>query len=119
MADQNSVTLADWYLANLNSLYAAPLDYAVWNRLNDGSPLASRLYEFLLFNFSAGIDTFTINYAKLCQFLPAKVEPYASQAKEQLARRSGSWRRRGLCGVSRGRPAATTISSSRSGAAGN
>jgi hypothetical protein len=85
VADQNYVTLADWYLANLNSLYAAPLDYGVWNRLNDRSPLASRLYEFLLFNFSAGIDTFTINYTKLCQFLPAKVETYASQAKEQLA----------------------------------
>jgi hypothetical protein len=84
VADQNYVTLADWYLANLNSLYSAPLDYGVWNRLNDRSPLSSRLYEFLLFNFSAGIDTFTINYAKLCQFLPAKVEPYASQAKEQL-----------------------------------
>ena len=85
VADQNFVTLSDWYLANLNSLYAAPIDYALWNRLNDRSPLASRLYEFLLFNFSAAIDTFTINYAKLCQFLPAKVEPYASQAKEQLA----------------------------------
>lgn len=85
LVDQNYVTLADWYLANLNSLYAAPIDYALWNRLNDRSPLASRLYEFLLFNFSAKIDTFTINYAKLCQFLPAKVEPYASQAKEQLA----------------------------------
>ncbi len=85
VADQNYVTLADWYLANLNSLYAAPLDYGVWNRLNDRSPLSSRLYEFLLFNFSAGIDTFTINYGKLCQYLPATVEPYASQAKEQLA----------------------------------
>src|ERR1035437_10576188 len=84
VADQNYVTLADWYLANLNALYAAPIDYALWNRLNDASPLASRLYEFLLFSFSAGIDTFTINYPKLCQFLPAKVELYPSQAKEQL-----------------------------------
>lgn len=79
------MTLADWYLANLNALYAAPIDYAMWNRLNDQSPLSSRLYEFLLFNFSVDIDTFTINYPKLCQFLPAKVEAYASQAKEQLA----------------------------------
>jgi hypothetical protein len=85
LADRNFVTLADWYLANLNALYAAPIDYTMWNRLNDQSPLASRLYEFLLFNFSVGIDTFTINYPKLCQFLPAKVEAYASQAKEQLA----------------------------------
>lgn len=84
VADRNYVTLADWYLANLNSLYAAPIDYPLWNRLNDRSPLASRLYEFLLFNFSTGIDTFTINYAKLCQFLPAKVEQYASLAKKQL-----------------------------------
>lgn len=83
IADQNYVTLADWYIANLNSLYAAPIDYELWNRLNDRSPLASRLYEFLLFNFSA-TETFTINYSKLCQFLPAKVELYASQAKEQL-----------------------------------
>lgn len=83
IADQNYVTLADWYIANLNSLYAAPIDYELWNLLNDRSPLASRLYEFLLFNFSA-TETFTINYSKLCQFLPAKVEPYASQAKEQL-----------------------------------
>lgn len=84
LADQNYVTLADWYLTNLNSLYAAPLDYQLWNRLNDQSPLASRLYEFLLFNFSTGIDHFCINYEKLCQFLPAKVEPYTSQAKVQL-----------------------------------
>ena len=83
-ADRNYVTLADWYLANLNALYAAPIDYPLWNRLNDRSPLASRLYEFLLFSFSAGIDTFTINYPKLCHFLPATVETYASQAKEQL-----------------------------------
>ncbi|MEK6261263.1 MAG: hypothetical protein AABP62_21895 [Planctomycetota bacterium] len=48
-------------------------------------PFSWRISEELLFNFSAKIDTFTINYAKLCQFLPAKVEPYASQAKEQLA----------------------------------
>ena len=85
VADRNYVTLADWYLANLNSLYAVPVDYAMWNRLNDQSPLASRLYEFLLFSFASGIDTFTINYPKLCQFLPAKVEAFASQAKEQLA----------------------------------
>lgn len=85
IADRNHVMLADWYLANLNALYAAPIDYAMWNRLNDQSPLSSRLYEFLLFNFSVAIDTFTINYPKLCQFLPAKVEQYASQAKEQLA----------------------------------
>ena len=84
LAERNYVTLADWYLANLNALYAVPIDYALWNRLNDQSPLASRLYEFLLFSFSAGIDTFTINYPKLCQFLPATVETYASQAKEQL-----------------------------------
>jgi hypothetical protein len=84
VADRNYVTLADWYLANLNALCAVPIDYALWNRLNDQSPLSSRLYEFLLFSFSAGIDTFTINYPKLCQFLPATVEIYASKAKEQL-----------------------------------
>jgi hypothetical protein len=84
LADSNQVTLADWYLSNLNSLYAAPIDYPLWNRLNEGSPLASRLYEFLLFSFAVGIDTFTISYPKLCQFLPAKVEVYASKAKEQL-----------------------------------
>ena len=53
VADQNYVSLADWYLANLNALYAAPIEYALWNRLNDASPLASRLYEFLLFSFSS------------------------------------------------------------------
>ena len=84
VTDRNCVTFADWYIANLNALYAVPIDYAMWNRLNDRSPLSSRLYEFLLFNFSAGIDTFTINYKKLCQFLPAKVESYASKAKEKL-----------------------------------
>ncbi len=85
LADRNFVTLSDWYIANLNALYAAPVDYEMWNRLNDQSPLGSRLYEFLLFNFSVPIDTFTINYPKLCRFLPAKVEPYASRAKEQLS----------------------------------
>ena len=85
VADTNYLWLSDWYLANLNALYSAPLDYDLWRFLNDESPIASRMYEFLLFNFSAGIPVFRINYPTLAQFLPVRTERYLSKAKEQLS----------------------------------
>lgn len=84
IADRNYVWFADWYLANLNSFYAAPIDYHLWRSLNEQSPIASRLYEFLLFNFAGRHPQLTINYAKLAQFLPVRVEQYLSLAQRQL-----------------------------------
>ena len=50
VADANYVWLADWYLQNLNAMFTAPLDYELWRFLDRRSPIASRLYEFLLLN---------------------------------------------------------------------
>jgi hypothetical protein len=83
-ADTNYLWLSDWYLANLNALFTAPLDYDLWRRLEDRSAIASRLYEFLLLNFYAGAPVLRINYENLVQFLPVKPERHASQARQQL-----------------------------------
>lgn len=83
-ADTNYLWLADWYIDNLNAMFTAPLDYELWRHLEDRSPIASRLYEFLLINFYSGTPKLRINYEKLAQFLPVKPEKYRSQAKRQL-----------------------------------
>src|SRR4051812_47200557 len=36
-ADTNQLWLADWYLANLNALFTAPLDYDLWRQLDQRS----------------------------------------------------------------------------------
>jgi hypothetical protein len=57
VADKNFVWLADWYLANINSLYCSPIDHEVWLALDDLSPIASRMYEFFTFNFAGDWKT--------------------------------------------------------------
>lgn len=84
IAENNSVWLSDWYLANLNSLYSGPVNYDLWLRLNEQSPIASRVYEYLLFKFYARIPKLTINYPHFASFLPIRAEPYVSQAHLQL-----------------------------------
>lgn len=83
-ADANYVWLADWYLANLNAMFTAPLDYELWRSLDRQSPIASRLYEFLFLNFYSGTPVLRIGYEKLAQFLPVQPERYRSQAIQQL-----------------------------------
>ncbi len=84
LADRNYLWLADWYLANLNSLYSGPLKYNLWRQLNDERPIASRIYEYLLFKFTASIPKLIINYETLAPFLPVRVEPRPGLAKQQL-----------------------------------
>jgi hypothetical protein len=84
VADKNFLWLADWYVANINSLYCSPIDFALWQRLDDVSPIASRLYEFFTFNFSGDWQTFPIDYEKLARFLPVAPEKHLSQIKKQL-----------------------------------
>ncbi len=84
LADKNFVWLSDWYLHNLNSLYCGPLDFALWLRLDERSPIASRLYEFLTFNFTGPWPTFTIDYENLCRFLPVAPKVHVSQVKQQF-----------------------------------
>jgi hypothetical protein len=74
MADTNYVWLASWYLDNLNAMFTAPLDYELWRWLDKQSPIASRLYEFLIVNFYSGTPKLCINYGKLAQYLPVKPE---------------------------------------------
>lgn len=83
-AETNSVWFADWYLANLNALFTAPLDYQLWIKLEKKSPIASRLYEFLLINFFSGTPVLRINYPKLAQFLPVQTHTFASAIERQL-----------------------------------
>ncbi len=84
IADANYLWLSQWYLQNLNAMFTAPLDYDLWRFLDKRSPIASRLYEWLLLNFYSGTPQLRINYESLAQFLPVRPEPYLSLAKKQL-----------------------------------
>jgi hypothetical protein len=83
-AHDNAVWLAQWYLDNLNALYTAPLDHELWRRLDRNSPIASRLYEYLLPVFFSPAPLLRINYPHLAQSLPVRVERYLSDAKRQI-----------------------------------
>jgi hypothetical protein len=85
VASKNFVWFADWYIANINSLYCAPIDHRLWNRLEKKSPIASRLYEFFTFNFAGDWQTLTIDYDKLAKFLPVAPKPHLSQIEQQFA----------------------------------
>ena len=95
LADTNHLWLADWYLANLNSLYSGPLNYDLWRDLNE-RPIASRIYEYLLFKFTADIPKLIINYDTLAPFLPVRVEPRLSWAKKQLGPAFAHLEKRGV-----------------------
>jgi hypothetical protein len=84
LSNTNAVWLSNWYLRNLNSLYSGPLHYPTWLALDQQSSIASRLYEFLLFN-SRATKMVCINYATLASFLPIKTERYRSAAERQLS----------------------------------
>lgn len=82
--DANAVWLSNWYLDNLNALYTAPLDHDLWRWLNRRSPIASRLYEYALVNFFRPVPLIRVNYSRLAQSLPVRVERYYSHARKQL-----------------------------------
>ena len=84
VAEANYLWIASWYLDNLNAMFTAPLDYELWRWLDSKSPVASRLYEFLLLNFYSSAPKIRINYETLAQYLPVKPERYLSDAKRQL-----------------------------------
>lgn len=83
-AETNHLWLSEWYVNNLNAMFTAPLDYALWQFLNENSPIASRLYEFLLVNFYSAAPVLRINYETLTRFLPIRPEHYRSDARRQL-----------------------------------
>jgi hypothetical protein len=84
-AEENAVWLSDWYRQNLDAFFTAPLDYALWKYLEGRSPIASRLYEFLLVNLYGAAPVLSIRYDTLVKFLPVRPEKYLSDAKRQLA----------------------------------
>lgn len=84
VADTNYLWLSEWYLNNLNAMFTAPLDYSLWQSLDQNSAIASRLYEFLLLNFYSGSPLLRINYETLAKFLPVRPERYRSHARQQL-----------------------------------
>jgi len=96
IADTNHLWLSDWYLANLNSQYCGPINYELWQFLNNESRIASRLYEYLTWNFSKRIPVFRISYQKLAQFLPVKPLPHLSQIRQQLEPALGCLQRQQL-----------------------
>lgn len=84
VADANHLWLSDWYLANLNAFFTAPLDHELWKFLDRQSSVASRLYEFLLLNFYAGSGVFRVNYPTLTQFMPLRPKRHFSEAVRQF-----------------------------------
>lgn len=96
IADTNHLWLSDWYLANLNSQYCGPINYELWQYLNYESRIASRLYEYLTWNFSKRIPVFRVGYERLAQFLPVKPLPHLSQIRQQLEPALASLRRQRL-----------------------
>jgi hypothetical protein len=86
VADKNFLWLSDWYLANINSLYCSPLNYDLWQKLDEATPIASRMYEFFSFNFAGSWQKLTIDYDKLYRFLPVAPEKHLSQIKKQLGK---------------------------------
>jgi len=83
-ADANYLWLSGWYLDNLNAMFTAPVDHELWRFLDKQSPIASRLYEFMLINFHVGTPQLKINYPRLAQFLPVRPERFLSGAQTQL-----------------------------------
>lgn len=82
--DRNQVWLARWYLDNLNTLYTAPLDHDLWRYLDRKSPIASRLYEYLLPSLFRPGPCLRIGYPLLAQSLPVRLERYYSDARKQM-----------------------------------
>lgn len=82
----NKVVFSGWLITNLNSFYYAKLDRSLWLELDKVGPLASRLYEYLLFSKSGDWRKLRIRYAKLCTFLPVKVMDREAKAKTQFGR---------------------------------
>ena len=83
IADRNQVYFSDWYMANLQALYVAPIDFDCWKRLNDKTPVASRLYEYFVFVFGNG-SLRRLSYQKIAASIPLTVQPYESLMKKQL-----------------------------------
>ena len=82
-ADRNYVYFADWYLNNLNAFYSVRLDYELWQRLEQQSRIASRLYEYVTFLFGKD-DIRRIGYRKLARCLPVEEHKRDSHALKQF-----------------------------------
>lgn len=83
-SDRNSVWLARWYLDNLNRFYTAPLDHELWRYLNRKSPIASRVYEYVIPNMYRPGPCLRINYPLFAQSLPVRTERYYCDARKQI-----------------------------------
>ena len=84
VADANRLWLAPWYLDSLNALHSAPVDYALWKRLEQVGPLASRLYEYLIPAFYKR-ETLEAAYDRLAAAMPVVAESRRSHAVRQFA----------------------------------
>lgn len=84
VADANRLWLAPWYLDSLNAFHTAPVDYALWKRLEGVGPLASRLYEYLIPSFFKRA-TLELAYDRLASAMPVVVEVRRSHAIRQFA----------------------------------
>ena len=68
---------------NLKARYIQPLDFDIWLELNRKTPVASRLYEYLIFVF--GRSNFReISYEKLAASIPLTKLKEKSRMKQQL-----------------------------------
>jgi hypothetical protein len=83
VADANRLWLAPWYLDSLNALHSAPVDYALWKRLEQVGPLASRLYEYLIPAFYKR-EALEVAYDRLAAAMPVVAESRRSHAVRQF-----------------------------------
>ncbi|MFQ5729527.1 MAG: hypothetical protein ACE5GN_04115 [Waddliaceae bacterium] len=85
IAEKHRIYFNQWYLMSLNSLYLKPFDFNYWNSLKKN--IAGRLYEYLSFiSFATKCKSFSIEYHRLCAFLPITPQKYFSKAKQVLSR---------------------------------
>ncbi|MEL7499736.1 MAG: hypothetical protein AAFN77_19190 [Planctomycetota bacterium] len=93
--DRNEVTLASWYFNNLKARYIQPLDFDLWLDLNKQTPIASRLYEYLVFVFGRN-DFRKISYDKLAASIPLTPVTSLTRMKRQLEPAFSALRNSGL-----------------------
>jgi hypothetical protein len=84
VAERNRLWLAPWYLESLNAFHTAPVDYALWKRLEQIGPLASRLYEYLIPAFFKR-EELQLSYERLASAMPVVCELRRSHAIRQFA----------------------------------
>ncbi len=84
VSDKNALWFSKWYLTNLNALYTAPIDHDLWRYLHKARPIASRLYEILIYGNTANNPALKMRYTVLADRLPVKKHTCPAKVRQQL-----------------------------------